>query len=120
MEQGGTGWKQFLIRRRQMTMWQNLPAYLTDSNSIISCSIPVKVQSPSSRPGFGSVAFRNSAAFNALDIRGGGDSIGSAGSLAHRSERSNGKMSQMWEDDDELSGLEEINISIDVLNLKTV
>ena len=48
------------------------------------------------------------------------DSIGSAGSLAHRSERSNGKMSQMWEDDDELSGLEEINISIDVLNLKTV
>ena len=47
-------------------------------------------------------------------------SIGSAGSLAHRSERSNGKMSQMWEDDDELSGLEEINISIDVLNLKTV
>ena len=31
-------------------------------------------------------------------------SIGSAGSLAHRSERSNGKMSEMWEEDDELSG----------------
>ena len=29
VEQGGTGWQQFLIRRRQMTMWQNLPAYLT-------------------------------------------------------------------------------------------
>ena len=48
------------------------------------------------------------------------DSIGSAGSLAHRSERSNGKMSEMWEDDDELSGLEETNIIKDVLNLKTV
>jgi hypothetical protein len=32
------------------------------------------------------------------------DSIGSAGSLAQRSERSNRKMSEMWEDDDELSG----------------
>ena len=35
------------------------------------------------------------------------DSIGSAGSLAHRSERSNGKMSEMWEDDDDLSGIME-------------
>ena len=35
------------------------------------------------------------------------DSIGSAGSLAHRSERSHGKMSEMWEDDEELSGEEQ-------------
>ena len=27
--QGGTGWQLFLIRRRQKTLWQNLPAYLT-------------------------------------------------------------------------------------------
>ena len=32
------------------------------------------------------------------------DSIGSAGSLAQRSERSNRKMSEMWEEDDDLSG----------------
>eukprot|EP00090_Calanus_glacialis_P023344 TRINITY_DN36017_c0_g1_i1.p1 TRINITY_DN36017_c0_g1~~TRINITY_DN36017_c0_g1_i1.p1 ORF type:complete len:462 (-),score=160.69 TRINITY_DN36017_c0_g1_i1:134-1519(-) len=69
------------------------------------------VSEPSSifnRPGFGSVAFRNSiSAFNALSVRGEDDkkedSIGSAGSLAHRSEKSNGKMSEVWEDDDELS-----------------
>ena len=34
------------------------------------------------------------------------DSIGSAGSLAHRSERSHGKMSEMWDEDEELSGEE--------------
>jgi len=69
------------------------------------------VAEPSSifnRPGFGSVAFRNSiSAFNALSVRGEDDkkddSIGSAGSLAHRSERSKGKMSEVWEDEDELS-----------------
>ena len=27
--QGGTDWQLFLIRRRQKTLWQNLPAYLT-------------------------------------------------------------------------------------------
>ena len=27
--QGGTGWQLFLIRRRQKTLWQNLPAYST-------------------------------------------------------------------------------------------
>jgi len=60
------------------------------------------------RPGFGSVAFRNSiAAFNALSIRGEEenkeDSIGSAGSLAHRSEKSRGGMNDMWEEEDDLS-----------------
>jgi len=69
------------------------------------------VAEPSSifnRPGFGSVAFRNSiSAFNALSIRGeddkNEDSIGSAGSLAHRSDRNNGKISEMWEDEEEMS-----------------
>ena len=32
------------------------------------------------------------------------DSIGSAGSLAHRSEKSRGGMNDMWEEEDELSG----------------
>ena len=48
------------------------------------------------------------------------DSIGSAGSLAHRSERSNGKMSETWEEDDELSGEEEIIDEKELTKQKTV
>ena len=48
------------------------------------------------------------------------DSIGSAGSLAHRSERSNGKMSEMWEEDDELSGEEEIIDEKELIKEKTI
>ncbi|XP_023330781.1 Usher syndrome type-1G protein homolog isoform X2 [Eurytemora carolleeae] len=51
------------------------------------------------RPGFGSVAFRNSiTAFNAMHIKDEDDrkedSIGSAGSLAHRTDR----MAEVWEE----------------------
>ena len=45
------------------------------------------------------------------------DSIGSAGSLAHRSEKSHGKMSEMWEDDEELSGDEKIDIGTSIKTL---
>jgi len=67
------------------------------------------VAEPSSifnRPGFGSVAFRNSiSAFNALSIRGEeeykDDSIGSAGSLANRSVKSSERVQDMYEEEDE-------------------
>lgn len=66
------------------------------------------------RPGFGSVAFRNSmTAFNAMSIHNQGeemergeDSIGSAGSLAHRSDRS--KEEDIWEEDSDFSDDEDV------------
>merc|ERR1711879_1027144 len=62
------------------------------------------------RPGFGSVAFRHSiSAFNAMSVRDEDDykedSIGSAGSLATRSNKSQERRQrqQIWEEEDELS-----------------
>jgi len=59
------------------------------------------------RPGFGSVAFRHSiSAFNAMSVRGEDDykedSIGSAGSLANRSNKSQERPGQdIWEEEED-------------------
>jgi len=67
------------------------------------------VAEPSSifnRPGFGSVAFRHSiAAFNVMSAREDDyneDSIGSAGSLANRSNKSQGRGQELWEDEEDV------------------
>jgi len=67
------------------------------------------ISEPSSifnRPGFGSVAFRKSiSAFNHLTLNeedNKEDSIGSAGSLAHRND-ANERMADVWEEEDDLS-----------------
>jgi len=84
----------------------------------------VMLSEPSSifnRPGFGSVAFRNSiTAFNSLTLTnqddGKDDSIGSAGSLAHRNVQ-NERLTDVWQEEDELTDDEETGMEYTSLQM---